>query len=228
MELHEILRELRVERGWSQIELSQKLESLGCGASQKAVSRWERGSTEPSIRQFLALCELYGVRDVLSVFGARSEVSALNALGQKRVREYIRLLEQDREFSLHPSEKEPLRLRSLPLYDLPVSAGTGQFLDSSDYTLLEVDETVPLLATFAVRIRGDSMLPRFVDRQIVYVHQQQTLLSGEIGIFLLDGNAYCKMLSTDNGTSLVSLNPAYEPIHVGEFSELRVLGKVVA
>ena len=228
MDLSAILRKLRAERGWSQIEVSQKLEALGCGASQKALSRWERGSTEPSIRQFLALCELYEVRDVLAVFGDKAPAGALNALGQKRVREYIRLLEQDGEFALHPPEKLPLRLRTIPLYDLPVSAGTGQFLDSSDYTLLEVDETVPLSATFAVRIRGDSMLPRFQDRQIVYVKQQQTLEPGEIGIFLLDGDAYCKMLSQEDGASLVSLNPAYRPILIREFSELRILGKVVA
>ena len=168
------------------------------------------------------------MRDVLAVFRGREEAETLNALGQKRLREYLRLLEQDAEFALHPRERLPIRLRTIPLYDLPVSAGTGQFLDSSDYTLLEVDETVPLSATFAVRIRGDSMLPRFVDRQIVYVKQQQTLQPGEIGIFLLDGDAYCKMLSQEDGTSLVSLNPAYRPIPIGEFSELRILGKVVA
>ena len=72
------------------------------------------------------------------------------------------------------------------------------------------------------------MLPRFMDRQIVYVKQQQTLLPGEIGIFLLDGDAYCKMLSQEDGKSLISLNPAYRPIPIGEFSELRILGKVVA
>ena len=228
MELCAVLRKLRAERGWSQIEVCQKLEALGCGASQKALSRWERGSTEPSIPQFLALCELYEVRDVLAVFGGKAAEETLNPLGQKRVREYIRLLEQDGEFALRPGERQPSRLRTIPLYDLPVSAGTGQFLDSSDYTLLEVDETVPLSATFAVRIRGDSMLPRFVDRQIVYVKQQQTLEPGEIGIFLLDGDAYCKMLSQEGGAALVSLNPAYKPIPVGEFSELRILGKVVA
>ncbi len=228
MDFSEILRQLRAGRGWSQIEVSQKLEALGCSASQKAVSRWERGSTEPGIRQFLALCELYEVRDVLAVFGDKAPAEKLNAQGQKRVREYIRLLEQDAEFALHPRERQPLRLRTIPLYDLPVSAGTGQFLDSSDYTLLEVDESVPLSATFAVRIRGDSMLPRFQDRQIVYVKQQQTLEPGEIGIFLLDGDAYCKQLSREDGTALVSLNPAYRPIPIREFSELRILGKVVA
>jgi len=229
MELWKILRSLRLERGWSQIEVGQKLEALGCGASQKAISRWERGSSEPSIPQFIALCELYEVHDVPAVFASRpGKADRLNSLGRKRVQEYIRLLEQDEEFSLQPRERRSIPRRTIPLYDLPVSAGTGQFLDSSDYTLLEADDTVPLSATFAVRIRGDSMLPRFVDRQIVYVRQQQTLEDGEIGIFLLDGDAFCKMLSLEGGKKLVSLNPAYAPIPIREFSELRILGKVVA
>ena len=230
MELCDILRHLRTERGWSQAELGQKLEAMGCGTSQKAVSRWERGSSEPNIRQFVALCELYDLRDVPAVFCSRRPArETLNAAGQKRVLEYIRLLEQDAEFSLHPRERRSAALRTIPLYDLPVSAGTGQFLDSSDYTLLEADGSVPLSATFAVRVRGDSMLPRFADRQIVYVKQQQTLQPGEIGIFVLEGDAYCKQLAVEeDGAFLISLNPAYPPIPVREFSELRILGKVVA
>ncbi len=228
MELCDILRHLRTERGWSQAELGQKLDALGCGTSQKAVSRWERGSSEPNIRQFVALCELYDVRDVPAVFGSRRPArETLNAAGQKRVLEYIRLLEQDAEFSLHPRERRSVAIRTIPLYDLPVSAGTGQFLDSSDYTLIEVDETVPLSATFAVRVSGDSMEPRFIDRQIVYVKPQQTLEDGEIGVFLLNGNAYCKQLGGGEKPFLRSLNPAYAPIPVDEFAALRVLGKVV-
>lgn len=227
MEIHQILRELRLGKGWSQIELSEKLGALGCPGSQKAISRWERGDTEPSIRQFIALCSLYDVRDVPAAFGDAHERERLNPQGWRRVQEYIRLLEQDAEFAARPRSAVH-KLRSIPLYELPVSAGTGQFLDSSAYTLIEADETVPTAATFAVRIRGDSMMPRFVDRQIVYVRQQQTLEDGEIGIFLLDGDAFCKQLSTQGGTRLLSLNPRYSPILVGEYSELRVLGKVVA
>ena len=117
--------------------------------------------------------------------------------------------------------------RTLPLYDLPVSAGTGQFLDSDRYELIEVDETVPLSATFAVRIEGDSMTPRYDDKQIIYVKQQQVLNHGECGIFLLNGDAYCKILSGHNNIQLISLNKKYHPITIEESDEFRVLGKVV-
>lgn len=77
---------------------------------------------------------------------------------------------------------------------MPASAGSGVFLDSDSYTLIDVDENVPEAATLAVRISGDSMTPLFNDGQIVYVHHQQELENGEIGIFVLNGEAFCKKL----------------------------------
>lgn len=228
MAIHETLRKLRKERGLSQAQAAQFLTGHGASVTQKAVSRWECGASQPNIEQFLLLCELYEVRDVLAAFlGWQQLGDSLNALGKKRLREYIRLLEADEEFSSAVRECPVQLTRAIPLYDLPVSAGTGQFLDSESYELIDVDETVPLSATFAVRIRGDSMTPRFVDGQIVYIKQQQTLSSGEVGIFILNGDAYCKVLSGDDGLELLSLNGRYTPICVAEYDDFRVLGKVI-
>lgn len=228
MRVCDTLRALRLEKGVSQTQTAEYLTQRGCAVTQRAVSKWERGDTQPNTEQFLLLCELYGVRDVLGVFrGAPDELFGLNAEGRRRVREYIRLLSADREFALSPSGEGAGAARTIPLYDLPASAGTGQFLDSESYELLEADAAVPISATFAVRVNGDSMTPRFVDRQIVYVKQQQTLATGECGIFILNGSAYCKVLGERGGTELISINKKYPPIKVGEYDEFRVLGKVV-
>lgn len=118
--------------------------------------------------------------------------------------------------------------RRIPLYDLPVSAGTGQFLDSDRYELIEVDESVPLDATYAVRVSGDSMAPRFAHGQVLYIKPQQTLEPGETGIFLHNGEALCKELGGVEGSpTLISLNPSYEPRPILPQDELRVLGKVL-
>ena len=51
---------------------------------------------------------------------------------------------------------------------------------------------------------------------------------GDIGIFYLDGSAYCKILhKAGRKLSLVSINSAYKPIPVRETSEFKVFGKVV-
>jgi len=118
--------------------------------------------------------------------------------------------------------------RVLPLYHLAVSAGTGELLDGSDYDTVEVGEKVSPAADFGVRIAGDSMEPRFVHGQIVWVKRQETLRSGEIGIFLYNGAGYCKRLERSGGrVELRSLNPLYAPIRVSRGDELRIFGKVV-
>ena len=224
------LSELRKARRMSQQEVA-KLVSVGSDPiSNRAVSKWETGDTLPNAEQFLALCRIYDIRDVLSTFlgmeGPNDEgLNSLNKLGRERVDEYISLLKESPEFSY---KQKVIRIkRQMPLYDLPASAGTGVFLDSDSYTLIDVDETVPENANLAVRISGDSMTPLYTDGQIVYVRQQPDLKPGEIGIFVLNGEAYCKKLETDGGIKLISLNPNYKPIKVKYSYELRVIGKVV-
>ena len=125
-------------------------------------------------------------------------------------------------------DKTASPVRVLPLYHLAVSAGTGEFLDGADYDTVEVGEEVSPLADFGVRIAGDSMEPRFVHGQIVWVHRQSELRSGEIGIFLYNGAGYCKRWEqSGDTTALVSLNPLYAPISVAEGDDLRLFGKVV-
>ncbi len=228
MRVGEILAALRRERGLSQGEAAAYLTDSGCPCTQKSLSKWERGVNLPNAEQLLLLCRLYGVRDVLrAFFGMEDSLSGLNPLGRRRVEEYIRLLAADPAFA---AQEAPVRKpgRVVPLYDLPVSAGTGQFLDSSDYRLLELPEDAPRGVDYAVRISGDSMLPRFADRQVVYVHRQETLEPGEVGIFVCRGDAYCKELGVLEGApAIISLNRAYAPIRAAQEEELRVLGKVL-
>ena len=118
-----------------------------------------------------------------------------------------------------------IRLR---LYDARVSAGHGNFLDSDYYTMIEVPSEDAKGADFAVTVSGDSMEPVFHDHDMVYVHQQETLDDGEIGIFSLNDNAYIKKLKNDgDGTFLISLNQKYDPIPVClDRDDFRIFGKV--
>ena len=83
-------------------------------------------------------------------------------------------------------------------------------------------------AHFGVRVAGNSMEPRFHDGQIVWVRQQRSLMTGEIGIFLYDGSAYLKkLIAQEDHLALHSLNPEYPDIPVSPELPLRVLGKVM-
>ena len=230
MKIGEILAHIREQQGLSQKELAQLLSAAGVNVTNQAISKWENGSTQPNAAQFLTLCRILKITDIAETFlGVKhaSPFRRLNDEGRRKAIEYIDLLERSGLYSSR-EELHTTPLRSLPLYQLPVSAGTGQFLDSDAYELMDVGDEVPLHANFGVRICGDSMSPRYADGQIVWVRQQQTLPQGDIGIFLYNGDAYCKKLGTKDGQpALISLNPAYPPLIINENTDFRVFGKVV-
>ena len=113
---------------------------------------------------------------------------------------------------LHVSltEKPEPTLRLLPVYLQPASAGTGQWLDDDAQEMTEVDESVPTKAEFGVRIAGDSMEPRFVNGQTVWVKAAQYANNGDIVLCTLNDQSYCKKLRKDeNGIALIFLNKKY-------------------
>lgn len=113
----------------------------------------------------------------------------------------------------------------IPLAEMPVSAGTGIYLDS-DYS-----ETIKVAANwktrqtdFAVKVSGDSMEPRFCNGDIVLVREQPVKV-GETGIFVYEGEGYIKELGED---CLISLNPEYPNIQIENPDSLFCQGKVIA
>ena len=231
-----ILARLRKENGFTQPAVAEHISRFSSKPySFQMVSHWENGVSSPPIEQFLLMCELYGVKNIQWTFRGLdtdySRLSKLNALGKSRVEEYITMLSGNPLFAESAnsspddspaSHTEHSRL--IRLYDEPVAAGSGYFLDSEAYEEIEVDDTVPGDADFAVRVSGDSMEPRFIDGQIVFIRKQQTLAVGEVGIFEMNGDAYIKKLGQSR---FISLNPRYKPIMLGEFDSVHVFGKVV-
>ena len=224
-----VLYRLRTEKKISQRALAQLLCEKGVEVTNQAVSKWENGTTQPSAVQFLALCDILGVYDVVGEFSGKKNglLGGLNSRGREMAKEYIELLRSSDKYS--ETEEKIIPIRKLPLYHISASAGTGQFLDSSNYELTEVGAEVPESANFGVRLAGDSMEPEYHDGDIVWVMQGQSLNGGEIGVFLYDGDVYCKELDIADGEiRLRSLNPAYAPIRVKDEDTFRIFGKVVA
>lgn len=228
--LGKIISTHRKKMGYSQIELSNMLGTYGYHLTNKAVSTWEKDVAEPSSSVLLLLCKLLNITDLYGEYYGENPdnpLSALNEEGRAKANEYIELLKISGMYAPKRAAIIPFR-RNIRLFDIPASAGTGSFLDGDNYTVLEVGEEVPAEADFGIRISGDSMEPQFINGQIVWVQQQETLLTGDIGIFFLNGNAYCKKLKDDtDGLFLVSLNTKYAPIKIKETDTLKIFGKVV-
>jgi len=84
---------------------------------------------------------------------------------------------------------------------------------------------------FALRCKGDSMAPRLLDGDLVFIRQQPSVDNGQIAAALIDTEATLKhVYVSPSSIQLVAENPAYAPIVLtGEDAEnARILGKAVA
>lgn len=123
-----------------------------------------------------------------------------------------------------PSPSE-LRSHTITYFDYAASAGTGLFLDETTGEELSVIRTPEVLrADFAIPIKGDSMEPDFSSGDVVLVESCPCVSRGEIGIFVLDGEAFIKEFG---GNCLISHNPEYAPKMLTEFTRMVCLGRVL-
>lgn len=108
-----------------------------------------------------------------------------------------------------------------------VSAGTGEYLLDGKPELVPYDGEVPP-HDFALVVNGDSMLPLFEDKQIIFVNKTKDVRSGQIVIADYDQQAYVKkLIKDDNGCRLVSLNRKYDDMPIDDNHEMSIFGVVV-
>lgn len=118
----------------------------------------------------------------------------------------------------------------IPIVSSKASAGLGNFADDDILRWIKLSKLVAKTATFATYIDGDSMEPKIHDDDLVLVQQTPILDSGEIGIFVLNEEVFCKKFQYNEVTKeilLKSLNLDYKPIKIREDDDFRIIGRVV-
>ncbi len=244
----QLLSIYRKKSGLTQFQLAEKLEENGVSIGFRSISTWEKNICEPSVTVFLNMCKILNVTDVMEAYFGENSSNPLNNLndeGRKKVAEYISLLEgfdngkylKEKSASYGSDENKASQIidftssaeKLIRIYENRVSAGNGNFLDSDGYDEVNrIEYNVPNGADFGVRISGNSMQPRYMNGQIVWVHQQETLEEGQIGIFELNGECFCKQLRYENQQAqLISLNKEYAPRPVKEGDTFRTFGRVL-
>lgn len=123
-------------------------------------------------------------------------------------------------------ETKVSKSRIIPLYETRVSAGTGSWL--SDDVPIEY-MTIPQntnteKSDYMLKVVGDSMQPRFYDGDFLLIKKSPSILEGEIGIFIVNNESFVKKMGRGE---LISLNPAYGPIKLTEYDDIRCAGKVI-
>ena len=85
------------------------------------------------------------------------------------------------------------------------------------------------LATFYVRVDGDSMEPRIHAGELLVVDRMVETMDGDVVVARLGCEFTVKRLHTEEDGSiwLVSENPSYEPIRVTEGMDFEVWGRVM-
>lgn len=127
----------------------------------------------------------------------------------------------------NPQKKESNESKIvIPFYETPISAGLGSWLgDETPAVWVTVPRNSKTIsADFMLEIRGDSMQPKFFDGDRVLVKQSESICEGEIGVFILNNESYIKKMGRNE---LISLNPAYNPINLTEYDNIRCAGKVL-
>jgi repressor LexA len=79
---------------------------------------------------------------------------------------------------------------------------------------------------FALRVRGDSMVPELLAGDVIVVRRQATAEHGDLVVAMVDGDATVKRLHRARGRiELHATNPRYAPIVPA--ANLQLLGKVI-
>ncbi|HDA7561459.1 TPA: XRE family transcriptional regulator [Staphylococcus aureus] len=107
------------------------------------------------------------------------------------------------------------------------SAGIGERLYNEPISKEFVRGSVPV-HDIALKVNGDSMEPLFKNGQIIFIEKAHTIKDGQIGVFIINGDAYVKKVYVeDNRLTLVSLNKDYDDLHFYENEGVKLVGKVI-
>lgn len=227
------LKEARIAIGLTQEQVADKL-----GVAKSTLAGYEKGNREPSIPTVQKIMEvlavdanyLYQDNSVPTIQNSLSlheidhlkKYRSLDDYGKKAVDALV-----DIEYERRSEPKEYIQLLPpivIPSYGHIASAGTGQYVfDDIPPMMIEIENTMENQeVSFAIDVNGDSMEPTYHDEDTLLVKKQSALNVGEIGIFMINGEAYVKELGKD---ALISHNKNYKDIELTE--NTICIGKVV-
>lgn len=226
----------------SEIRKSKKMKietlSQKSGVPISTLKKILSGATkDPQIDTIKAIAR--ALECTLEDFDDNSNLKNYSAVEKKLIADYRKLDDHSKEVVQVVIRKElernipsepnydniiPIKKYQVPYYDMPVSAGTGNPLDEEYPEKVDLAEQPPKGTDFIVRVSGDSMEPTYHDGDKLFVKEQPSIEIGEIGIFVVDGNAYVKELGVDR---LISHNEKYSDIIINEYIRNKCCGKVL-
>ncbi len=200
--LGEKIRKLRKENGWRQDQLADILnKEFGLKIDRVMISKWETGYQTPVLYTISCLAKVFDV-----------SIDFLNGDGIVK----------------HNKKGITIPVLGYVRAGIPIEAVE----DVLDYEEISAD-MASKGEHFALSIKGDSMEPKISEGDVVIVRKQNIVENGELAVVLVNGNdaTVKKFYMNDNGVTLISTNPSYEPFYYSkeqvEKLPVQIIGKVV-
>ncbi|REI11760.1 LexA family transcriptional regulator [Staphylococcus felis] len=226
------LKQIMSERKISQSELSRRT-----GIGRNSISDYLNGKYEAKQDKVFELAKVLNVNEAwLMGFDISKNREIENDITsiydqlapprQKRVLDFAtEQLDEQNNKVLHINSNNIVS-EEVAVYGY-ASAGTGETLiDGVEFTT-QYNGHIPN-HDFALQVNGDSMEPLFEDKEIIFVDKTKQINSGQIGIFVIDGEAYLKkVFINEEGIRLVSLNSKYPDLFFDKNNDIKVAGKVI-
>ncbi len=239
---------IRKKRRLTQSGLAAALADNGVNVRTAAVGKWEKGITIPTAYQLIALSFTLNAPDIIAEFtGLTPPGPGLNEQGLKKLDEYRELLIASGKYKPFIPEKAAVTATvTVPTSCIKAAAGMGNLMDEENFEDKEYPESaVPAGTDFALFVDGDSMTPIYINGQVVFVQQCNTVRPGQVGIFSIDNEVVikiydeqepdesCKEEFTDSSgfvhpqAVLRSYNSDWEPRPVSPYQEFHIYGRVL-
>ena len=240
------IKEARLNLGYTQEELAKLL-----GVTKGAVANYEIETSHPKEPIMYKLIEILQVdanylfqdcvklpkevNDVtLAEYNHVKKYRSLDPNGQEivsyilnkeaeRVKELTELKKNIPTVNIETPEEHTL-VRFISYHQRLASAGTGQVVfEDMPVDRIEIPD-IPKYkrVSYAIGVNGQSMEPLYSDGDILLIEPTCQVEIGEIGIFIVDGEAFVKKLGDGE---LISLNKDHKNIPLTEYSNC--MGRVV-
>ncbi|MEQ3070435.1 XRE family transcriptional regulator [Thomasclavelia ramosa] len=231
MAFKEQLKSARLAKGYTQEQLATAI-----GVAKSTFTGYEKGNSEPNMLTIKKLMEILEVdANYLWYDENDNSNSFVTSFIEQQIIKKYRLIDETGkntvEFVLNDiydrCVKEPAPLYETvlkPAYQCGLSAGTGLYaFDDVPTEQIEVPIDFKDI-DFVISVSGDSMEPTYRGGDKVMIKKQRDIKIGEIGAFMVNGEAYIKELGNK---CLISHNKKYAPIHFNESMRIDCIGKVI-
>lgn len=211
-----VLKQLRKDNSLTQAELARLT-----GLKVSAISMYENGNREPNF-------------ETLEIFADFFNVDMNVLLGREKKSDTTKLLPTTQVVENTHASKSNRKIARVPLLGRVAAGIPIEAIENiEDYEEMYIPALEDPHDYFALRIVGHSMEPRIWNGDIVIVHKQSDVDSGQIAVVLVNGDdATVKQIKkSDAGLTLIGLNPTVYSPHFYTADEVnslpvRILGAV--